>query len=207
MKSADRVPIKLTRSKRLENVGLIQSPGRPVCHHISSPSLSTVQRSYSRCAKREIRLCSANASDINLVARQQCPGNTRSFVGQGHRDQPGWFAHEQLCCPTLAGVILPCPTDNRRGTDNKQAPNIAIPPFADADKFLLAATTMRARRQTKPRREGTARGKQCCFWCRRHDSTCRDRPDAGDSSQPPARRIIPMPGQDLLFELVDFVGF
>lgn len=140
MKSADRVPIKLTRWKRLETVGLIQSPVRPVCHHISSPSLSAVQRSYSRCAKRKIRLCSANASDIDLVARQQSPGNTRGFVGQGHRDQPGWFAHKQLCCPTLAGVILPCPTDNRRGTDNKQAPNITIPPFTDADKFLLAAT-------------------------------------------------------------------
>lgn len=42
MKSADRVPIKLARSMHLESLD-IQSPVRPACHRISSPSAPAVQ--------------------------------------------------------------------------------------------------------------------------------------------------------------------
>jgi len=37
MKSADRVPISLSRMKRLRHCGLIRSPARPVRHHFSPP--------------------------------------------------------------------------------------------------------------------------------------------------------------------------
>ncbi|UTY47578.1 hypothetical protein EPK84_12340 (plasmid) [Sinorhizobium fredii] len=53
MKSADRVPIKLTRSKRLENVGLIQSPVRPVCHHCSATT--KMRRSVNQDETRQQR--------------------------------------------------------------------------------------------------------------------------------------------------------
>jgi hypothetical protein len=37
MKSADRVPISLSRTERLRHCGLIQSPARPVRHHVLPP--------------------------------------------------------------------------------------------------------------------------------------------------------------------------
>jgi hypothetical protein len=37
MKSADWVPISLSRMKRLRHCGLIRSPARPVRHHLSPP--------------------------------------------------------------------------------------------------------------------------------------------------------------------------
>src|SRR5258708_29879914 len=37
MKSADRVPISLSRTERLRHCGLIRSPARPVRHHFSPP--------------------------------------------------------------------------------------------------------------------------------------------------------------------------
>jgi hypothetical protein len=37
MKSADRVPISLSRTERLRHCGFIRSPARPVRHHVLPP--------------------------------------------------------------------------------------------------------------------------------------------------------------------------
>ena len=78
MKSADRFPISLSRTRRLRHCGLIRSPARPVCHHLSPPL-----QCRGRCTDvgRGLRLLHGRRR-VRLVAREDRPGDPRVIAGQ-----------------------------------------------------------------------------------------------------------------------------
>ena len=139
MKSADRFPISLSRTERLRHCGLIRSPARPVCHHLSQP---LPPLGWRIAVYRGEQLLHGRGR-IGLVAREDRPGDPRGLVGQRHRDQSCRLAFEQPGRPGLAGVVLPCKTDDSSRADDEQSPDIAVALFADAAQALLSPAAVR----------------------------------------------------------------
>jgi hypothetical protein len=160
---------------------------------LSSP-LSTLARLVNLCSGdrlcRRDRVCGA--------ADHQRPGDPRGLVGQCDGDHLRSLALEQPGCPDLARIVLPSEPQDGGRANYQEAPKVSVALLADPDLAFGPATAVAQLGRelaTGPeqRRVGHTRGYRAR----------RDRADAGDRRQPPARLAGPMPLEDFRLDLLD----
>ena len=128
MKSADRLPIKIPRSKRSDPMGFADPRMRPV-RHLSS-ALDTICR-RERCrsvSSRNLR-CRCRRRHVDLLAREKRPGDPRRLVGQRHRDDLRALALQHLPRPSAGCFRLARVAQHGRRADD---------PFS-ADRGVICA--------------------------------------------------------------------
>ena len=143
MKSADRIPIKMSHSMVPRPPWVLRSP---VPTGLSSP-LSTLARLVNGLWRQPL-LCRRRG--VGRAACQQRPGDPRAFVGQCDGDHLRPLALEQPGCPGPAGVALPGEPQNGGRADDQEAAQVSVALLADPDLAFGPATTMRFGRQPEP---------------------------------------------------------
>ena len=166
---------------------------------ITSQHPCTLARLVNLCSGH--RLCRRDR--VCGAADHQRPGDPRGLVGQCDGDHLRSLALEQPGCPDLARIVLPSEPQDGGRANYQEAPKVSVALLADPDLAFGPATAVGLRRQSQLGRELATGPEQRRVGHTRGYRARRDRADAGDRRQPPARLAGPMPLEDFRLDLLD----
>src|SRR5512144_1162686 len=144
---------------------------------------------------------------VGLFSQHHCPRDPGVLVREGY----GRDVHRSPIKETADPAVPPdgrpfSPADNRASAVDQQASNVPIAAFRDGAEALLAAARPLLRHQAQPRRELAPGFELAGITARRSDGTRRDRADAGNGRQPPARLVRLVPGEQFPLNLLYTCG-
>jgi len=196
MKSATPVHSHLCALEAAWPQWVYQSPGST-----GSSSLLSPRTFLTAVCRKEVLLC--GRCRVGLLARQNRPRDSGSFVCQRDAHDLARLSLQELRRPHLAWVSLPSKTKNRCRTRYEKPSNVAVSLFADAEVSLRPATAMSLGREAQPRGQLSSLLEQTRIGDRSGKRRGRNGTDAGDGCQPSACFVRPMPLDDLFLCCLD----